>query len=316
MIKFELSLANDKIWQIKKLIGFLTKYSNQDIFLSVIPEAHDLDFCGLYDILDCFNFRSVTIETSNCLEKHNKYQIVYRPVDEFLKKTYWKNYNLASSGIWNQSKIFGAFYGRATANRIGIASHLLAHHDKQSIVIFAADIDNANDRQLFEVDKLFQYRPESIVDFSDMISRRYHQNLSYTGYGGDYDPHTRLHDCYRSILIDIISEPNIEGVTFYPTEKFSRCVLMKKPFIAMTSMNYLEYLRQMGFRSFNHYWNEDYDGFSAENRHGKILKLIDDIANRSESELISMYHDMADTLEHNYKVLTDQIYNTSITEVI
>lgn len=316
MPRFELSLANDKIWEIEKLIRFLNTNSGKDICLLVNPEAHSLSACGLYDLLDCFVFRSVTIETLNCLECHEKYKIVKYPVDNFLSKTYWAGYNLDSSGIWNRDKIFGVFYGRPTANRIGIASYLFSKYRSKSHIIFAGNSQDADERQLFEIDKLFQYRPESINDFSQLLLSRYNQKIDYTKFGHEYNPNTILHDGYKSILIDIISEPNIQGTTFFPTEKFSRCVLMKKPFIAMASLNYISYLRQMGFRSFYQYWDETYDGFACENRFEKILSVIDDIAGLTSDQIESMYHDMKDILEHNYNILTSQKYKIDIKEIL
>lgn len=315
MNKFELSLCNDKIWNVEQLIKFLTSNVGQDIHLAVVPEAHDLEYCGIYKILDCFNFKSVWIETSNCLEKHDRYRIVKRPVDFFLKKAHWKDYNLDSSGTWNQTKIFGAFYGRATANRIGLLSYLLTHYEDRSEVVFAKNIQDPDQRQLFELDKLFEYRPQSIADFEYIIRTSYHYNLEYTPFGHKYTTHSLLHNLYKNIFVDIISEPNIEGTTFYPTEKFSRCVLLKKPFITMCSRDYNEYLIQMGFKTFYQYWDETYDGVQGKNRFEQILSLIDTLANTPINQLAEMYRDMQDILDHNFDLLANQRYNTNITEI-
>lgn len=315
MPQLELSLANDKIWNLDQLIKFLSMHQNQDIYLSVMPESHDLAACGIYDVLDCFRFRSVTIETSNCLEQHDKYKFVYRPVDWFLSLNYWKDYNLDASGIWDGSKVFGVFYGRPTANRIGIASYLFAHHREQSQIVFAPDIYDNDKVALFELDKLFQYRQASIVDFSHMIAAGYTRELEYTPFGHEYNPNHSLHDLYKNIFVDIISEPSIKGTTFYPTEKFSRCVLMKKPFIIMASKDYIDYLLQMGFRTFYEYWDESYDGYSEKNRFVKILKLIDWLASKPQSEILAMYKDMKEILDHNYDLLINQTYSTSIKKI-
>ena len=90
---------------------------------------------------------------------------------------------------------------------------------------------------------------------------------------------------------------------------------LKKPFIIFGSKNYLEYLRQMGFRTFSDFWNEDYDGYEGPERFKKILELIDQLAIKSRDELESMYWDMTYTLDHNYRLLNSQSYNTKITEL-
>lgn len=315
MKHYELSLANDKIWQIDKLIKFLCDNQNQDISLLVMPESHDLESCGIYHLLNCFCFRSVTIETSNCLERHDKYTILHRQVDWFLSCQYWKDYDLGACGIWDGTKIFGVFYGRPTANRIGIASYLYTHYLDQSQIVFAANAHDNDAAALFELDKLFQYRRESMIDFSHMVESRFCRELEYSAFGHEYNPNHCLHDLYKMIFVDIVSEPSIKGTTFYPTEKFSRCVLMKKPFIIMGSRDYIDYLLQMGFRTFYQYWDETYDGYSEKDRYLKILKLIDYLALKSRAEIVDMYADMEEILVHNYNLLINQAYSTQIKRI-
>jgi hypothetical protein len=95
-----------------------------------------------------------------------------------------------------------------------------------------------------------------------------------------------------------------------------RPMLLKKPMIVMGSRDYLDYLHQMGFRTFNDFWDENYDGFADGNRYQKILELIDQIARYSTQELNNMYYRMQSILDHNYNLLVSQSYNTKITYII
>ena len=87
---------------------------------------------------------------------------------------------------------------------------------------------------------------------------------------------------------------------------------MKKPFIVMGPINYLIYLRQMGFKTFFEYWDEEYDGYGPRIKFQKIIKLIDDLSSKSKSELYSMYQSMQPILEHNYNLLVSKTYNRNI----
>ena len=82
------------------------------------------------------------------------------------------------------------------------------------------------------------------------------------------------------------------------------------------SKDYLCYLRQMGFRTFSDFWDEDYDGYEGRDRFNKILDLIDTIAGKSYNELEEMYWAMTYTLDYNYNVLKNRNWTTNITEVI
>ena len=311
---YTLSLANDKIWNIPELINFLVKNQGKEIELTVNPEAHCLQTSGLYDIVEKFQFSKVTIFTFNSLETHPYYNIKHCPVDVFFKD--WNKYDLTSSGIWNKDKIFGVFYGRPTANRIGIASHLFVNHKNISEIRMVTNINSPDNRVLFELEKLFEYDPPSIFKFSKMIETFSFQEIEYTPMGHLLNYASPLHKLYENILIDIISEPNIKGDTFFPTEKVVRPMLLKKPFIAMTSKNYLDHLHQMGFYTFNEFWDEDYDGFESGDRYLKILKLIDNLASKTTEELNQMYRSMKYRLDYNYNLIVNSMYDIKITKII
>lgn len=313
MSKFTLSLANDRIWQIDRLVEFLVANQGKDIILTVNPEAHDLESSGLYNILNKFSFSSVTIETHNQLETHSDYRFSYVSVDRFFQDV--KKYDLTSTGIWNFSKVFGAFYGRPTANRIGIASYLHRHYSDVAEILLAADFNSADNRALYELDKLFVYDVESIVNFANLLTTFKCRSVDYTPHGHLFNYDVGMLNFYENIFVDIISEPNILGDTFFPTEKLVRPILMKKPFIAMASKNYLEYIRKMGFYTFSEFWDESYDGFEAADRYLKILRLIDLIGTKTVSELEEMYLSMAFQLEHNYNMALNQTYSKRVFRV-
>ena len=79
------------------------------------------------------------------------------------------------------------------------------------------------------------------------------------------------------------------------------------------SCNYLEYMRQMGFRTFSDFWDENYDGYEGADRLHCIQQLIDSIASMPINQLESMYWDMQYTLDHNYKMLMTKTYTNKIT---
>ena len=122
----------------------------------------------------------------------------------------------------------------------------------------------------------------------------------------------QLRSFYTQILIDIVSESYVQGRTFYVTEKTLRPMLLKKPFIVMGPKCFLIHLRQMGFRTFGDFWNEDYNGYEPGLRYQRILELIDDLAKRSHSELVDMYKSMQDVLDHNYNMLVQTRFQTDI----
>jgi hypothetical protein len=136
----------------------------------------------------------------------------------------------------------------------------------------------------------------------------------YTSYHG-YDYADPLTEYYKDILVDIVVESHVAGDTFFPTEKTCRPMWLKKPFIIFASRNYLDYLHQMGFYTFCEFWDESYDGFEFGDRLVRILKLIDNLAQKTTEELEKMYLDMQFFLDHNYELLKNKNFSMEIKEI-
>ena len=125
----------------------------------------------------------------------------------------------------------------------------------------------------------------------------------------------QLANFYTNFLIDIVAETWTQGDCFFPTEKTIRPMLLKKPMIVMGSKNYLEYLRQMGFRTFGDFWDESYDGYEGTDRYTRILALVNYLATKSTNDLESMSWHMEYTLQHNYDLLMNQNYQRQIEKI-
>lgn len=310
--------TNDMIWNMHDIIDYLVKNQNKHISLKINPEAICLNTINLYKLLDSFKFSQVDIYTENQLEAHEKYNIIISHQNKWLqaKWTIESTYQQ-----WNKNKIFLAFYRRPTANRLGIASHLYHNHNEKSLIHFSCGTGNEKVDH-YELDKLLTYNVESVEKASRLIP---HLPIWYNNKVEDLtniensviNEHVdTIHKTiYQDILIDIVAETHVLGNTFFPTEKTVRPMWLKKPFIIFGSKNYLDYLHQMGFRTFNDFWSEEYDGFKGRDRFNKILKLIDSIALKSTDELEKIYWDMQYTLDYNYNLLLTQTYKKEITYI-
>jgi hypothetical protein len=276
----------------------------------ITPEAVCLKNLGLYDILDCFEFAHVEIWTCNPIEQHDIYKIIKIDFFNWATNIFDIDKNLHS---WNQQKIFYCLFGRPTASRLGLCAYLYKNFKSKSHLHFSATTDQDQLVQI-ELDKLLQYDTDSIESAGALIKNLplllSSSNL-YTKTDG-YNFNDPLTEFYKDIFIDILAESHVAGNTFYPTEKTFRPMWLKKPFIIFASKNYLDYLHQMGFKTFFTYWDESYDAYDEKDRFIKIVSLIDTLANKSMSELAKMYLDMQHILEHNYQLLINQNYNKKI----
>lgn len=312
MNKFTIIPADMFIWNKIELLQFLISNQNNHISIDTNEEGCCAYSIGLYKLLDLFEFKSVTINTNNILEHHKKYNITGSKFFKFFNigNNSYKEYH-----AWNGNAVFGAFYNRPIWHRLGLAAELYEH---KTLLNFRANPHNEDNRALFELQKLFEVSPESAKKLLNLANNFPKQLESSDGYtvGATTQQHTdQLCQFYPNIFIDIVAETFVNGRTFFVTEKTVRPMLLKKPFIIMGSKNFMIYLRQMGFKTFYEYWDEDYDGFEGKNRYLKILDIIDMLAKKTPNELEEMYKSMQNILDHNYNLLVNQIYSKNITHV-
>ena len=312
--KFTIFPANDTFWNRDEFIDFLATNQGQPIEIDTSSEGPCLDTIGVYRLLEQFKYTDVVISTWNLLEHHKTFQIKQLHPFYYFKifgSTYEKYHT------WTKSKIFGCFYNRPLWYRIGLAATLQQNYSDDSVINVRCSANDNDNRMLFEVQKLFEMHTDSFVDFANVFKTWPIQLEPVDTYGFCNTPdHTsQLAEFYNDLLIDIVAETWVTGRTFYPTEKTVRPMLLKKPFIIMGSRNYLDYLHQMGFKTFNDFWDEDYDGYDNQDRYIKILKLIDDLSKKSPAELQQMYQGMQHVLDHNYNLLLNQTYLRDITYI-
>lgn len=308
---YELKLENDKLLQVAEFVKFCVNHQNKDIVLQVNNEAHCLTYCEVYDILDMFKFQSVKILTSNVLETHNQYKINSRDWTDWLKNI--ATFDFSYDYSWDETKRFGCVYGRPSAPRLGIATHLAKYYDNQSCIRTKFDFVKEDSRKLFDIQRLFSWDSEIVNNLDLLNNQNYFGDQYYDK--GHYDQGNQLSHLYKKFFIDIVAEPVCQGRSFYPTEKIVRAMLCRRPFIVMASANYLDYLHQMGFHSFFEFWNEEYDSYDGKLRYNKILNLINELSRKSKSEMLDLYYAMTYQLDHNYSLVVNQSYNTKITQI-
>jgi hypothetical protein len=306
MNEFILDPDETFIWNKIEFLKFLSTNQGQDILINTNSEGCCLEVSGVYEILDRFKFNSVRITTSNLLENHSRYIIEIVNAYKFLTGGDYSKYH-----AWNKQKIFGAMYGRPKWHRIGITAHLYTKYSQESLLNFRSNPHTEDQRMLFNLQTLFNFSPESaklFLSVYDQLPLLIEQQDSYT-IGATTQQHTdQLANHYLDFLIDIVSETFTKGKTLFITEKTVRPMLLKKPFIIMGSRNFLAYLKQMGFKTFDKYWDEGYDFYEGKDRYLNILKLIDSLATKSIFDLNKIYEDMQEILDHNYNLLHNQSF--------
>ena len=91
------------------------------------------------------------------------------------------------------------------------------------------------------------------------------------------------------------------------SEKTFKPVAMKHPFIIVSTPNFLEKFKELGYKSFSPWINEDYDKENDDaTRMMMIVREIERLVNLSAAELEEFLVAMRDICEHNYQLLKNK----------
>lgn len=109
-----------------------------------------------------------------------------------------------------------------------------------------------------------------------------------------------LASAYINSFVDIINETRFAQPTANFSEKVFQAIQYQKPFIVVGPPKTLEYIRSLGFKTFNDFWDESYDDeYDHGERLAKIFDLVDYILHTPLEELRELYVKMKETVEYN-----------------
>lgn len=116
-----------------------------------------------------------------------------------------------------------------------------------------------------------------------------------------YNSHTNgLHSVYQNCFVDVVNETRFAQPTANFSEKVFQAMQYQKPFIVVAPPKTLEYIKSLGFRTFNDFWDESYDDeLDHGERLAKIFDLITEISNMTIDESRALYEKMIPVVMHN-----------------
>lgn len=118
---------------------------------------------------------------------------------------------------------------------------------------------------------------------------------------------------HNSHFLSIVSETLVKKDTIFFSEKTFKPIYMLQPFILVGSQYQLKKLKEMGYKTFDKYWSEEYDNCEHYmDRIDKIQEVLEYISTWSLEKCQEVYLSMEDILVHNFHQLIklDRYYNT------
>ena len=124
--------------------------------------------------------------------------------------------------------------------------------------------------------------------------------------------HAFTHINQKTSFCNIVTETMIDSGPIHITEKTDKCFSAGQPFILVSGPHYLKKLKELGFKTFDKWWDESYDSeVHYAKRLEKIKEVITYIGNLSLLECEKLYEEMIPTLIHNQNHVKtlDNTYN-------
>ena len=114
-------------------------------------------------------------------------------------------------------------------------------------------------------------------------------------------------DFYKDYPINVISETLFFSAATFASEKVWKPMLLGQIFIVMAAPLFLRSLRQLGFKTFHPYVDEEYDlMMNPVERAIGVAKTIRKITQLSEDEFLQLLENCKPAIEHNRALLHDQ----------
>lgn len=112
-----------------------------------------------------------------------------------------------------------------------------------------------------------------------------------------------LFEHYPRFNVELVCETYTLGETFFPTEKTIRPMVGNRPFVVYGPADYLNNLRQRGFRTFDNLWDESYDQFEGLQRWQAMTALINDLCALSQTQWHNLIDQCQEITHHNRTIV-------------
>jgi hypothetical protein len=151
--------------------------------------------------------------------------------------------------------------------------------------------NNVTEEDLQTLQSFLPMRFDRIADTNEMIQ----------------DDEDQLNDYFSRTLISVVTETHYKSNVISTTEKSFKPIKYKHPFILVGAYRSLEYLKRLGYKTFDQFWDESYDQIQNDDeRMLAIVNLCKTISEWSREQKQQLFNDSRAIVDHNYAILQDK----------
>ena len=181
-----------------------------------------------------------------------------------------------------------------------IAPHVLEHYPRDYYNDLLTGSRRLNLQTPLSLD-IKIHRPTEITELRGDAWPKYTANYDNANPSFNNFVNFPLRKYYSRCFVDVVAETRYAQTTSNVSEKILQTIMFRTPFIMVAPPYSLEYMRELGFKTFHDFWDESYD---TEPDHAmrffKLYELFEYLDSLENSELQAMYSDMTEILDHNH----------------
>jgi len=163
------------------------------------------------------------------------------------------------------------------------------------------------------IDKSFFEVVNRLTNYQEMIEyyKTYNSNIGYSYDTTNWEKDVSAGDtininAHLNTFVNIVTETLYHNDVIFLTEKTYKAIYSCQPFIIVGNSLTLKKLKELGFKTFDKWWDESYDDeMDFEKRMYKITKLLEEIASWDFEKCTLIRKEMREILIHNYNQMLD-----------
>lgn len=277
--------------------------ASQIIFMSSVPTMHE----HVKNLAEKFNQDQINVEWWSMFE----YQLwdviqhqITKPIDTLSIKDYKKKYiNFNRRWRLHRPVLLTLLYDCNLIDH-GYISFGKSDFDQDTWDNRWAEMhryyfDSPTMLEIFKRNITIKELPLMYLDTNDLVTNRAEQTRSTDAY---------YLDTYFSIVNETTfhTKPGYDGVPFL-SEKIFKCIAMKHPFVMVSVPNSLQYLKKLGYKTFESIIDESYDSIVKDDeRMFAIVKEVQRLCNLKDQELQTFLIEAQKICNYNYHVLKNK----------
>lgn len=113
-------------------------------------------------------------------------------------------------------------------------------------------------------------------------------------------------EAHKNSFVNIITESLVDKEVIFFSEKTFKPITCAQPFIMVGNPHSLRKLRELGYITFDRWWDESYDEeVDFTSRMNKIVSVLENIASWSIDKCYQVTQEMEEVLIHNFNVMVN-----------